>query len=164
MKSSGKAVFSLSLCALVVLLSGILWTKPGVTVAQGGVGKLEVSTTILSASYAALRENSVMLSVIKDGEVIKQTERPMNAHAGFELPTGLYDLRAEGDGMVTLVKRGIHVKAGERTDVIAGPMRAGAGARIIEYAATGMTREEMAARIGKLEAAVAELQKTRQTK
>lgn len=164
MKSSRKAGYCFLVCALVVLLSGILWTKPEVTVAQGEPGKLEVRTSVLSASYAALKEHPVMVSVIKDGMVIKQTEIQLNANTGFALPAGLYDLRVEGDGMVTLVKRGILVKAGERTDVIGGPMSAGAGAHIVEYAVTGMTREEIAARIGKLETAVAELQKARQTK
>ncbi|MEK7832927.1 MAG: carboxypeptidase-like regulatory domain-containing protein [Acidobacteriota bacterium] len=111
-----------------------------------------------------MKEIPVMVSVIKDGKVINQTEILLNANTGFALSAGLYDLRVEGDGMVTLVKRGIQVNAGQRTDVIAGPMRAGAGAHIIEYAATGMTREEMAARLGKLEAAMAELQKARQPK
>lgn len=164
MKSSRKAGYYFWVCALVVLLDGILWTKPGVTAAQGEPGKLEVRSSVLTASYAALKEIPVMISVIKDGMVFRQTEIQLNANTGFALPPGIYDLRTEGDGMVTLVKRGIQVKSGERTDVIAGPMRAGEGAHIVEYAATGMTREEMAARLGKLEAAVAELQKARQPK
>jgi len=164
MKSSRKTICSFSLCALVVLLGGYLWTQPVTTIAQGEIGKLEVRTAVLSADYKALSEIPMMVSVIKDGAVIKQAERITNSNVGFELPPGLYDLRLEGDGMVTLVKRGLHVKAGERTDVIGGPMRAGSGARIVEYAATGLTREEMAARIGKLEAAVTELQKARPPK
>jgi hypothetical protein len=64
--------------------------------------------------------------------------------------------------MQTLVKRGIHVKEGERTDIIGGPMRVGAGVKIIEYAAGGLSREEIAARLAKLEAGLAELQKARQ--
>lgn len=164
MKSSRKAVCSFSLFALVVLLGGFLWTKPAATIGQTELGKLDVGTRVLSADYKALSEIPMMVSVLKDGAVLKQAERITNSNVGFELPPGLYDLRLEADGMVTLVKRGIHVKAGEQTDVIGGPMRAGAGARVVEYAATGMTREEMAARLGKLESAVAELQKARQPK
>jgi hypothetical protein len=85
----------------------------------------------------------------------------INSNAHFVLPPGLYDIRLEGDGMRTLVKRGIHVKAGEETPVIGGPMVAGTGVKIVEYATGGLSREEMAARLAKLEAALAELQKSR---
>ena len=49
--------------------------------------------------------------------------------------------------------------AGDRTDMIAGPMRAGQGVKIVEYATGGLSREEMAARLQRLEAAIAELMK-----
>jgi hypothetical protein len=38
-------------------------------------------------------------------------------------------------------------------------MRAGTGVRTVEYAIGGLSREEIAARLAKLEAAMAELQK-----
>lgn len=103
-----------------------------------------------------------MVSVIKDGAVAKQKEVHVNSSASFTLPAGLYDVRLEGDGMQTLVKRGIHVNEGDRTNIIGGPMRVGAGVKTIEYAPGGLSREEVAARLAKLEAAVADLQKARQ--
>ncbi len=94
--------------------------------------------------------------------MVKQKEARINSNATFSLPAGLYDVRLEGDGMQTLVKRGIHIKEGERTEIIGGPMRVGTGVKIIEYAAGGLSREEIAARLAKLEAGLAELQKARQ--
>ena len=83
----------------------------------------------------------------------------MNSTARFSLPAGPFDVRLEGDGTETVVKRGIHVQAEEETTVIGGPMRAGTGVRIVEYAIGGLSREEIAARLANLEAAMAELQK-----
>ena len=117
---------------------------------------------VLDASFQALKEIPLMVSVIKDGDVVKQKETRINSNATFSLPAGLYDVRLEGDGMQTLVKRGIHIKEGERTEIIGGPMRVGTGVKIIEYAAGGLSREEIAARLAKLEAGLAELQKARQ--
>ena len=105
-----------------------------------------------------------MVSVIKDGAVVKQREIQFNSSATFPLPAGLYDVRLEGDGMQTMVKRGIHVNEGERTNIIGGPIRAGTGVKIIEYATGGLSREEVAARLAKLEAVIADLPKPRQVK
>ena len=102
-----------------------------------------------------------MVSVINDGAVVKQREVHFNSSATFALPAGVYDVRLEGDAMQTLVKRGIHVNEGDVTHVVGGPMRAGTGVKTIEFATAGLSREEAAARLAKLETAVADLQKTR---
>ncbi|HEY3134654.1 MAG TPA: hypothetical protein VGL29_01270 [Blastocatellia bacterium] len=155
--------------AIVVVALGLLLSilgdgplKARSVIAQREAVTLDVRTSVLDASFQALKEIPLMVSVIKDGEVVKQKEARINSNATFSLPAGLYDVRLEGDGMQTLVKRGIHVKEGERTDIIGGPMRVGAGVKIIEYAAGGLSREEIAARLAKLEAGLAELQKARQ--
>ena len=148
------ACVSVLICAVVLLNSGMAF-------AQRDPMNLNVRTSIESASYQALRERALMVSVIKDGEVVKQTEAAFNANVGFALAPGIYDLRFEGDGMQTLVKRGIRIIAGEKSEIIGGPMRVGQGVKIVEYATGGLSREEIAARLAKLEAALAELQKTR---
>ena len=45
-----------------------------------------------------------------------------------------------------------------------GMLLVGTGVKIIEYAAGGLSREEIAARLAKLEAAIADLPKPRQVK
>jgi hypothetical protein len=143
--------------------------KPVPAVAQQNPSGLNVRVTVAGDSYQALKDRAVMVSVIHDGAVLRQTETGLNSNVRFPLPVGLYDVRLEGDGMETLVKRGIHVTANETTQIVGGPMRAGTGVRIVEYAVGGLSREEVAARlqkleasVGKLEAAVDELQKERQ--
>jgi hypothetical protein len=156
---------------VVTLVAGVALTYAAATLSSGLVfaqspppGNLSLRTSVLDESYQALKQTPVMVSVIKDGQVVKQMELGLNSNTGFTLPEGLYDVRVEGDGMQTLVKRGIHVMAGGRTDMIAGPMRAGQGVKIVEYAAGGLSREELAARLQKLEVAIAELLKARQNK
>jgi hypothetical protein len=73
---------------------------------------------------------------------------------------GVYDVRVEGEGLVTEVKRGVHAFAGQKTEVTF-QVRSGQGVRIVEYATGALPREEIAARLAKLEAQVAELSKPR---
>jgi hypothetical protein len=90
----------------------------------------------------------VMVSILRNGVVEHQSEVPLNGSAGSSnLPAGLYDVRIEGEGLQTLVKRGIHVVEGRGTNVIGGPIRTGEGIRIIEYAVGCLSREEMTARL-----------------
>jgi hypothetical protein len=108
---------------------------------------------------AALQGHPVMVSAIRGGEIVQQQETVLdNTQAFYALPPGLYDVRAEGQGAVTEVKRGVHVFAGQDLN-LNFVMHAGTGVRTVEYAAGGLSREEVAARLAKLEAAVAALQK-----
>ena len=145
--------------AIAVLVCAASSMNSGLALAQRDAPNLEVRTSVADASYQALKELSVMVSVIRDGEVVKQQEVRFNSSPGFSVPAGLYDVRLEGEGMQTLIKRGIHVNESGRTDIIGGPMRAGTGVKIIEFATGGLSREEIAARLAKLETAVADLQK-----
>src|SRR5437867_10928495 len=77
----------------------------GAAFAQGQP-TLDVRTSVADDSYAALKENPIMVSVIRNAEIVKQREVLVNSNAAFALPQGLYDVRLEGDGMQTLVKRG----------------------------------------------------------
>ena len=153
--------------SVLTLVAGVMLTYAATALSSSPVfaqkpnGTLSVRTSAADESYQAIRQTPVMVSAIKEGQVVKQMEIQLNANTAFSLPEGLYDLRVEGDGMQTLVKRGMHVMAGERIDVIAGPMRAGQGVKTIEYATGGLSREELAARLQKLEAAIAELMKAR---
>ncbi|MCI0661503.1 MAG: carboxypeptidase-like regulatory domain-containing protein [Acidobacteria bacterium] len=159
-----KRIVALVFACLSVLICLHLFLNSDIALAQKDPGNLDIRTSVAQKDYNALRELPVMVSVIKDGELLMHRESQFNANVSYSLPAGIYDIRVEGDGMLTLVKRGILVKAGETTEIIGGPMRVGTGVKIIEYATGGLSREEIAARLAKLEANVAELQKARQTK
>lgn len=119
-------------------------------------GQGRIAFTIVSGD-AKLKDVPIMVSVVKDGEVVWQHEFKVGWNATDNLPSGLYDVRFEGDGVKTLVKRGVRI-TGAQVSIVA-PLTAGQGVRIVEYATGGLSREEVAARLQKLEAAVAELQK-----
>lgn len=71
-----------------------------------------------------------MISVLKDGTVVQQTEVEVSGlPPNFTVPVGVYDVRVEGDGMVTVVKRGVHVTPDGSTKVIAPCGRGKAYAR-----------------------------------
>jgi hypothetical protein len=92
----------------------------------------------------ALRRRPVMVSIIQDGKLVKQYEGKLNfSHRFDDLAVGPYDLRGEGDGLTTLIKRGIVVTSKETTTAQC-PMAAGQGAHIVEYATAGLSREETA--------------------
>ncbi len=118
---------------------------------------------IVKVADNALVDTPVMVSAIRDGEVVAQDEEllvkapnAVSVKAG-ELPPGRYDIRIEGAGFVTEVKRGVHLFA-DRNAQLTAVVRPGEGVHIVEYATGGLAREEVAARLEKLEAAVARLQ------
>lgn len=160
MKPRSKAAVT-TIAFVWLLAMAAASSKPAPALAQRESTNLDVRTSVFDASYQALKELPVMVSVINDGAVVKQREVHFNSSASFALPAGVYDVRLEGDGMQTLVKRGIHVNEGDVTHVVGGPMRAGTGVKTLEFATGGLSREEVAARLAKLETAVADLQKTR---
>lgn len=111
----------------------------------------------------SLSGRPAMVSAIRDGNVVEQMEAPLSEGRELgsdNLKPGVYDVRVEGDGLVTEVKRGIHVFDDQRTTIIFD-VKPGKGVHIVEYATGGLSREEVAARLAKLEAQVAELAKAK---
>lgn len=72
------------------------------------------------------------------------------------LAEGLYDVRVEGEGMVTEVKRGVPAFAG-RDEKVSVVVRPGEGLHTVEYAVGCLSREEVAARLASLEAEISRL-------
>jgi len=106
----------------------------------------------------SLNGKPVMVSIVQDGQVVEQQETKFPENKGLgPLEPGAYDVRAEADGVVTEVKRGVHIVQGKNLDVQFA-LRPGQGAHVVEYASGGLSREEVAARLAKLEAAVKQLQ------
>ena len=133
-----------------------------VSVIYAQSGRLNVSVRM---SDAALKNHPVMISAIAHGAIVRQYEALLEGSVGNgankildELPAGIYNVRVEGDGVVTEEKHGVQVFAGKDGSLIF-VVRPGKGAHIVEYATGGLSREEVAARLAKLEAAVAQLQK-----
>jgi hypothetical protein len=112
----------------------------------------------------SINQRPVMVSAIRDGKIEEQQETSLPYDRRLaSLAPGVYDVRVEGDGVVTEVKRGINVFS-DREINLNFLMRAGTGVHVVEFATGGLTREEVAARLQKLEAEVAQLQKSRKPK
>ena len=101
---------------------------------------------------------SFMISCIHEGEVVFQTEGDWGSGpycrigGSTDIPVGVYDVRVEGDGMVTQVKRGILVTAGNENS-LRFVMELGEGVHTVEYSTGALSREEVAVRLRALEAA-----------
>jgi hypothetical protein len=111
----------------------------------------------INANFSGERLNIVaMMSCIVDGEVVYQTE-VQTGYGGscmiageYQIPTGIYDVRVEGDGIVTEIKRGIRLTAGNTTS-LQFQLRSGEGLHVVEYAVGGLSREEVAVRLAAAE-------------
>jgi hypothetical protein len=111
----------------------------------------------------AIAGRPVMVSFIGDGAIVYQgetttTENPNTVSVGEDLTSGVYDVRVEGDGIVTEMKRGVTLAGSNMT--LNFVVRPGQGAHVVEYAAGGLPREEVAERLAALEAEVAALKGT----
>jgi hypothetical protein len=162
MQTIAKTFRVISTCGLLLALAATAAVRaPDTVFANQASGNLQVAPQPDSTDASSKGLNGVvMISVLKDGAVVKQGEVAVSGlPPNFTLPAGVYDVRVEGEGIATMIKRGVHVTPNDSTKVIA-PMRRGQGARVVEYATGGLAREEVAARLAKLEAAVAQLQKS----
>ena len=73
----------------------------------------------------------------------------MAARGFTNVPVGTYDVRLEGEGFFTEIKRGIRVFPDQATQALFTPRR-GAGIHIVEYATGSLPREEIAQRLTKI--------------
>ncbi|HKY61014.1 MAG TPA: hypothetical protein VJP59_08380 [Gemmatimonadota bacterium] len=155
MPASPRAPVSSALFALGVLVSGLA------AVPAHGQDKATIYASVL-VSDNALAGRPVMVSFIRDGAIFFQeetitTESPNVVSVGSQdSPAGVYDVRVEGDGIVTEMKRGVTL-AGPKNMTLNFVVRPGQGVHVVEYATGGLAREEVAQKIAALEAAVAEL-------
>jgi hypothetical protein len=119
----------------LALVSAVAVTQQ-LTVFAQQTGNLQVDPQIDRAAGeppANLRTRVVMVSVLKDGKVMKQKETGMSdVPVNFDLPVGVYDVRVEGDSVNSVTKSGIHVTPGDSTNVLPA-MRAGAGVCDCKY-------------------------------
>ena len=155
MPASTRGRASFALLALVTFVSGLS------AVPAHAQEKATIYASVL-VSDNSLAGRPVMVSFIRDGGIFFQeetitTESPNVVSVGSQdSPVGVYDVRVEGDGIVTEVKRGVTL-AGPKNMTLNFVVRPGEGAHVVEYATGGLAREEIAQKIAALEAAVAEL-------
>ena len=155
MPASNRVRASRALLALAVLLSGL-------TAVPGRAQEKATIYASVEVSDNALAGRPVMVSFIQDGAIVFQeetttTESPNVVSVGAQdSPAGVYDVRVEGDGIVTEMKRGVTL-AGSKNMTLNFIVRPGQGVHVVEYATGGLAREEVAQKIAALEAAVAEL-------
>ena len=136
---------------LLALLACLVWSKP---VMAQDTGRLTLDNTKLDDS---LKPIPAMFSAISDGAVAYAREWALRTPGRlFVLPAGVYDIRVEGEGIVTEVKRGIQVFAGRDQGVVFN-FKAGEGLHMVEYSTGGLAREEVAAQLSYLRGAVDEL-------
>jgi hypothetical protein len=115
----------------------------------------------MRAANPSLKDHPVMVSAISKGAIVRQNQTFLNGGdvgiAIDDLAHGVYDVRIEGEGVVTEVQRGVQLLTGQANLVFL--VRPGTGVHIVEYATGGLAREEVAARLQRLDAEVADLQK-----
>ena len=142
--------------SLRCIRSVCLWLlAPGVLCAQA-TGSVEVE---FNSTSAALSTHPAMISAIRHDSVVAQVETVLRSAARLtNLAAGEYDIRVESDGAMTELKKGVHVFEG-RTLHLQFALQPGQGVHIVEFALGGISREEVATRLQRLEAAVAELQR-----
>lgn len=111
----------------------------------------------------ALEDTPAMASAVRpDGALLDQGEGLLVKAPNWQsillerLPGGVLDVRVEAEGVVTEVKKGVHIFT-DRDNDVTFVVRPGQGVHIVEYAVAGLSREEVAARLGKLESETARL-------
>ena len=145
---------------IVAACIGSILAVPSLGAPLEGTGNVEAR---FDQAQAATHHHPVMVSILRDGVVVAQNEQVVPASIRFSsVKAGKYDVRAESDGAFTEVKRGVQVFADKTLD-LQFVLRPGQGVHTVEYATGGLAREEVAARLARLEAAVTELQRAAQT-
>ncbi len=122
---------------MAIMLGVFVWiAEPSAVFAQKQTGRLQVDPQVDRADpnpSKSLPTRVVMVSILKDGAVIKQKELGMSdVPANFTLPVGVYDVRVEGDEVTAVTKRGIHVTPDDLTNVLPA-IRSGQGVCDCKY-------------------------------
>lgn len=155
MRFVGRSVRLLALASAIVPL---LASPPPGDAAE--TGRLFVVVRVADNSLAEVPARASI--VTPEGKLVDYAEELLTRAPNVQsfllegLAEGIYDVRVEGAGLVTEVKKGVPIFAG-RDEKVTVVVRPGQGVRIVEYAVAGLSREEVAARLGRLEAETASL-------
>lgn len=145
---------------LVVLLAVAAAAPAALQGQEEETGRINVQIRLVDVDLAPA---PAMVSFIQNGEIVAQHEVLLET-SGYgtgattnsgSIPTGLYDVRIEGEGVTTEVKRGVrNYPTGQPALHLNFLVRAGQGLHVVEYSTGGLAREEVAARLSRLETIV----------
>ncbi len=146
-----------SLKVRVVVAAVVLVVTAAAAPLAAATGRLWV---VIKVADNIMADSPARASIVTpDGTLVDYAEELL-AHApntqSFlleQLEPGLYDVRVESEGAVTEVKKGVPIFA-DRDERVSIVIRPGQGVHIVEYAVAGLSREEVAVRLAKLEAAI----------
>ncbi len=144
-----------SATALALLLTVSVTGRLG---GQQAAGQIRVTH---ASPEAAIARRAIMISFLQAGRVLYESQQRLGECCGLssgELPPGTYDVRIEGEGIVTEVRRGLLVISKRQTDVIID-LKAGKGLHTVDYATGGLSREELHARLNAIDSNLADIKK-----
>jgi hypothetical protein len=153
--AEGRGMMRLGFTALIVLAGSA-------AAAEEGEGDVNVAPNMrmmagdsaeakkFNAAQQKMAGRAVMVSLLRDGKVVVQREVQIQegepafpVNVTFEkVKAGRYDLRIEGEGVETVVKKGLHVAAKRELKIFAD-LLAGKGTRVIEYGKDGDLAAEL---------------------
>ena len=129
--------------AALVVLSAIALLAGGARGGQKATGKLLVASQAPEKVPQPLQEKIMTITLLQDGKPVAQTENQwgseMSWDAAWDVEPGTYELRVEGEGAQTIVKRGIFVAEGRET-VVRVLAEVGTGCKVITYGTAELGR------------------------
>ena len=142
---------------LAIVAVGVLGVAMGGWTSKQGGNRHWVLIRVERPKTGPLTQSAVVLSWFQDEVLVRQSEAESDNGKAL-LNEGPYEIRAEGEGMKSIVKRGLSV--GKSDALITVTPVPGSGTRVTEYQdARPLTRDELAARVAALEKDVNALKK-----
>ena len=128
------------LAVLVVLSAIALLTVMASAQAQKkATGTLHIVASLGQEVAAAVKGKSIVVTLLQDGKPVAQTDLLWGYYNNWNVETGIYELRGEGEGAQTIVRRGIFVGEGRTTDVQLNG-EPGTGCKVITYGTAELGR------------------------
>lgn len=126
----------MSVVVVAGLIAGVVVDVSGQEDEFGQISVITVSTKDVGPEIG----RAVVVTALRDGVAVKQGSSKVNDPRRInphyvplkELEPGRYEVRVEGEGLKTVVKRGIVVTAGDDT-LLRVEVDAGAGCKVITY-------------------------------
>jgi hypothetical protein len=161
----GRFLFG-SVLACVIGAVVMFSPRAGFTQTQPERGYLYVCLSGPGSLPYPLDNQVVRISVLQEGELRQQVEARVQyprftactppsggtSPIGLYLPVGMYEVRVDGPGAITEIKRGIPVLPSSTSpgSGVLFDLRPGDGTRVVEYEASSFSRDEITGRLNEL--------------